>query len=104
MKVSAWPAGKKGPNMIVGISIKKRDRDQYFAPSWKEVAIEMDGKTEIFHLRGGFWRTCNEIADNPNRAIRTWLLRHHPPIPWERNKPPQFELDPLGGGRFKLLP
>ena len=102
MRVTAWPAGKKHSDMGVGLNIPLRERGVHFDRSWEEVFIDLDGEIEEFKIRAGFWRNCNEIADNPGKALRQWFLAHRQPIPWPYGKAPAFELKPLGGRHFKL--
>tara|TARA_R110002012_G_scaffold145386_1_gene303674 strand:+ start:583 stop:900 length:318 start_codon:yes stop_codon:yes gene_type:complete len=102
MRVTAWPVGKKHPDMGIGLNIPTRERGKYFDRSWEKVYIDLDGEVEEFKIRAGFWHTCNEIADNPSKALRKWFLGHGQPIPWPYGKAPAFELEPLGGGHFKL--
>lgn len=45
-----------------------------------------------------FWRSCPELR---GKAIRSFLRRNGL-IPWPRDHPPHFELEPLGQGRFRL--
>ncbi|CAN0570007.1 unnamed protein product, partial [Ectocarpus sp. 12 AP-2014] len=70
-----------------------------------QLTREAQGKPFACHHfinRAGFWRSCNEIADNPKKSLRQWFLNHRQPIPWPYGKAPTFELKPLGGGHFKL--
>lgn len=102
MRVTAWPAGKKHPDMGIGLSIPMRDREEHFHPAWEKVFIDLDDAFEEFRIRAGFWRTCNEIADNPKKALRQWFLAHGQPVPWPYRQAPAFELKPLGGNHFQL--
>jgi hypothetical protein len=97
MNASAWNGGASAYGIRVGIP----NRDQYFDQSWDEIEVEIEGEVHRFALTAGFWKNCPEFRDRGRSIIRDWLRRHHT-IDWARGEPPQVQLTPLGGNRFRL--
>lgn len=95
MRVSAWNDGGNG----YGINIDRLNRDRYFSRSWTGIKVEIDGQFHEFPLTVSFWRNCTEFR---GKRIGAWL-QEKGLAPWPKGKPPQFELEPLGGNRFRLL-
>jgi hypothetical protein len=81
-----------------GVRVGKKNRDQFFKPSWTKVEVEMDGQTHMLNLAKGFWSNCPEVR---GKKIKEWLFRHQL-APWPEGKPPDLSLTPLGGNRFRL--
>jgi hypothetical protein len=102
MIVKAWKGGKsKNGRYTYGIDVGKENRARYFSREWKTIEVELDGQVRLFNLSGSFWADCAEFRGAPH--IRNWLERHHT-TNWPIGKQPEFELAPMGGARFRLVP
>lgn len=97
MIVSAWHDGGGG----FGLRIPEDKVSLYFRPEWSQVAIQLPGETSPVHitLTESFWSTAPELR---SPRIRSFFERHGL-VPWPRQRPPHFELEPLGDGGFRLL-
>ena len=100
MKVTAWNNGGLG----YGIKIGNSDRSTYFSKKWKHVRVKIPRNPEAaFPLTACFWGERAEIRGTP---FRDWFeqLGHvkNGRKKWRRGRPPQFNLTPMGGNRFKL--
>ncbi len=75
-------------------------RSLYFREEWNSVLLYFPDspKPATVRITPSFWRSCPELR---SRAIRAFLRRNGL-IPWPRDHPPHFELEPLGQGRFRL--
>ena len=62
-----------------------------------EVALD-NGEVAEVSLPDKFWTTCPELR---SAVIGRWMLDPGV-IPWANGKPPQFDLEPTGGRRFRL--
>lgn len=102
MRASAWRGGSRD-NPIYGIRVGRPNRDAYFMRSWTSIEVEMGGQWETFTLTPGFWNQCTEFRDSGTPKIRRWLECHFT-TDWPKGHPPQFELVPVGEGRFRLEP
>ena len=100
MRASAWMGSGGGQ---FGVYVGTVNRRNYFDPTWKQIEVEIDGRLCPFALTPGFWNHCTEFRDRGEPVIRNWLQRHHT-TDWERGSPPEFELLPLGDGKFRLIP
>jgi hypothetical protein len=94
MKVTAWSSGSG----TFGIRVGKPNRDLHFRREWSSIEVQIDGKPHGIALTGGFWRNCPEFR---SVIIRDWLATKGL-LEWERGQPPELELSPLGGNRFRL--
>jgi hypothetical protein len=92
MEAKGWKGG------LLGVRVGVENRQQYFNKDWTSVQIELDGQIGSFRLTSGFWRHCPEIR---GKEIQEWMLKRGL-APWPHGKPPQLELTPLGGSRFRL--
>jgi len=102
MQVTAWRNGRfSNPRTVYGIRVGASNRAQYFPAGSEHIVVEMDGAVHSFRLTAGFWRKCPEFRDSGGTHIRDWLARHYS-TDWSRGQPPQFELLPQGGNRFRL--
>jgi hypothetical protein len=102
--VAAWNNGDyHSSGAGYGLRIAKEDRDEAFLKSWSHVLVQLpngDGtKTVTVPLSDSFWGNCSELR---SAAIGGWLLAHGHAT-WCKGQPPTFQLQPLGGNRFKLL-
>jgi hypothetical protein len=98
MRARAWSNGGNNYGIQVGVP----NRDACFDPTWTEIEVEIDGWFYRFALTSGFWNQCPEFRDCGSPVIREWLRLHHT-LDWSSGNPPQFELVPLGGNRFRLV-
>ena len=97
MRVKAWSNGKG----VYGIRVGAQNRAEFFNANWEEIEVEVEGVVRRFRLTGGFWRDCPEFRDRGAPIIREWLRRHRT-LNWPRRNPPEVELIPLVGNRFRL--
>jgi hypothetical protein len=97
MIVSAWHDGHGG----FGLRVQEDNVSLYFRPEWTEVNLLLPGEATpaIIPLTSSFWSSSPELR---SARIRSFFERHGL-IPWPKNRPPHFELEPLGGGGFRLL-
>jgi hypothetical protein len=51
----------------------------------------------------GFWHHCPEFRDTGALIVQEWL-RWNRTLEWPKGNPPQVQLTPLGGTRFRLAP
>ena len=93
MKVSAW-AG----NASYGIRVGELNRERHFCHSWSSVKVDIDNMWIELPLSSSFWRNCPEIRGKP---IASWFQKQGL-VPWDKGRPPTFELVPLGERRFRL--
>jgi len=96
MIVSAWTNGQGG----YGLRVPEDNVSLYFRPEWVEVTLHLPGEAAplVVPLSSSFWSSAPELRSNRIRAF----FERHGLIPWQRNRPPHFELEPLGGGEFRL--
>jgi len=92
MLATAWRGG------TYGIRIGAEDRAQYFKREWVSVIVEIGDQAHTLNLSPSFWNRCPELR---SVVIERWL-RAQGHLPWPKGEPPQFELTPLGGNRFRL--
>jgi hypothetical protein len=98
MEVSAWSSG----GSTYGIRVGTANRDRYFDPNWTAIEVEIEGEVHRFAVTPAFWKQCPEFRDSGGTVIRDWLQRHGT-LDWPSGHPPQFQLLPLGGQRFRLV-
>jgi hypothetical protein len=96
MIVSAWYDG----HSTYGVRILGREVSLWFRPEWKHVMLELPDRTEAVEvpLTESFWHGSPEIR-SPH--IKEFFIRHEL-VNWPKNQPPHFELEPAGGGLFRL--
>lgn len=97
MEATGWSSGSGTFGIRVGMS----NRDKHFLRSWTRIEVEIDGQVCEFKLTPGFWNKCPEFRDSGSTVIRDWLQRQHM-TKWPSGRPPRFQLEPLGDGRFRL--
>jgi hypothetical protein len=97
MDASAWSNG----GGTYGIRVGFPNRHKFFDESWAEIEVEIDGVVQRFGLTDGFWHHCPEFRDKGAPVIREWLRRNRT-LEWPKGNPPQAQLIPLGGNRFRL--
>jgi hypothetical protein len=95
MIVSAWYGGGG-----YGLRILEGDVSLYFRPEWTQISLELPDEREpvTISLTESFWSTAPELRSSKIKAF----LERNSLIPWEKNKPPHFELEPLGKAAFRL--
>lgn len=96
MIVSAWYDG----HSTYGVRILDREVSLWFRPEWETVEIRLPDRADGVEipLTESFWHGSPELR---SPRIKAFLLRHDLGQ-WPKNQPPQFELEPLGGGTFRL--
>jgi hypothetical protein len=95
MLATGWRGGKGN---MYGIRFGKANRDLYFARSWNNIDIELDGVLHTLQITPGFWNKCPEVR---GAAVRDWLQRHSL-TKWVRGKPPKITFEQSGGNRFRV--
>lgn len=98
MIVAGWSNGKG----TFGVRVGTVNRNLHFKPSWTKIMVEIDGEMHSFCLTAGFWRKCPEFRDVGTPVIRDWLHRHFT-VEWPKNRPPRFQLLPVGIAQFRLM-
>jgi hypothetical protein len=98
MQTSAWRNG----GQTYGIRVGAENRNRYFDRAWREIEVDIDGRFYQFRITDGFWNRCPEFRDAGTPVIREWL-RQNRTLNWQKGAPPQVELMPLQGNRFRLL-
>jgi hypothetical protein len=96
MIVSAWYDG----HSTYGVRILGREVSLWFRPEWAEVSLHLPDRVDAIPvpLTESFWHGSPELR---SPSIKEFLVRHEL-ADWPKNQPPQFELEPLGGGSFRL--
>ncbi len=103
MEVTAWNNGRHHASGAgYGLKIRVPDRDHYFSQSWSNVFLSLPDKVdpiEINLAKSSFWNaTCHELISSD---IGKWLIDEGY-APWERGKPPRFQLECVDARRFAL--
>lgn len=100
MDATVWRGGGQsgGVYSTYGVRVGAANRDRYFSPSWNEVEIEINGSYHRLPITPGFWNKCPEIRGS---AIKEWL-RGLNLLRWPKGSPPELDLLPLDGRRFRL--
>ena len=96
MRVSAWNNGGSS----YGISIGRKNRDQFFDPTWDAIEVEIEGRVHLIPITLGFWEDCPEVR---SPAFRSWFHKRGV-VPWPKGQPPRMELIQVEGNAFKLVP
>jgi hypothetical protein len=96
MIVTAWYDG----HSTYGLRILGGEVGLWFRPEWRWVTLHLprEASPASITLTEGFWG-ASPVLRSPR--IRRFL-EHHSLVPWDKNRPPHFELEPLGGGVFRL--
>jgi hypothetical protein len=96
MIVSAWFDG----GSTYGLRILEEKVSLYFRPEWSEVTVYLPGEREPvkISLTESFWGSAPELRSPRIKAF----FNRHDLIPWEKNRPPHFRLEPMGSGEFRL--
>jgi len=96
MIVSAWYDG----HSTYGVRILDREVSLWFRPEWDHVDLHLPDRIETVPvaLTESFWHGSPELR-SPH--LKEFFVRHGI-VDWPRKKPPQFELESMGGGVFSL--
>lgn len=96
MIVSAWHDGHGS----YGLRVLEADVSLWFRPEWTEVTLVVpdDHRPFVVPLTAGFWESAPELR---SQRIKEFFSRNGL-IPWEKQRPPCFELEPLGDGEFRV--
>lgn len=72
----------------------------YFRREWSSVKILLPDEEEPVEvvLGAGFWERSPQLRSPRLKAF----FRRNGLLPWARQRPPHFDLEPLGGGTFRL--
>ncbi len=83
-----------------GLRVLGEGRGLWFRPEWRWVTLLLPGDPRPACLRvaPGFWGSSPELR---SARVRTFLEREGM-LRWPPDHPPHFELEPLGGGVFRL--
>ena len=96
MIVSAWYDG----HSTYGVRILAREVSLWFRPEWHRVTIQLPDRAEAVEvpLTESFWHGSPELR---SPGIKDFFVRNDL-IGWPKKEPPRFELEPMGGGAFRL--
>ena len=96
MIVSAWHDGHGS----YGLRVLEATVSLYFRPEWETVSIYLPDMKEatVVPLTPSFWEGSPELRSSD---IKSFFVRNDL-VPWEKQRPPNFELVPLGEGVFRL--
>jgi hypothetical protein len=96
MIVSAWHDGHGS----YGLRVLEAEVSLNFRPEWETVSIYLPDEKEaaLAPLTASFWAGSPELR---SPRIKAFFMRNGM-VPWERQRPPCFELVPLGEGVFRL--
>ena len=96
MIVSAWNDG----HSTYGLRILEEDLSLNFRPEWTTVTVYLPDHSDPAEiaLTPSFWEGSPELR---SPQIRVFLARNGLDS-WEKQRPPHFELIPLGEGVFRL--
>ncbi len=102
MQVSGWSNSTVNDRTGAGYGVRiyHDDRDRHFQRDWDSVEVVLDsGEIVKVSLLETFWTTCPELKSS---VIGRWMLDLDV-IPWPKGKPPEFDLEPVGDRRFRLV-
>jgi hypothetical protein len=96
MIVSAWYDG----HSTYGLRVLEEDLSLNFRPEWPTVSVYLPDESDPAEvpLTPSFWEGSPELR---SPRIKVFLTRNDLEK-WEKNRPPRFELIPLGEGVFRL--
>jgi hypothetical protein len=97
MIASAWRGGR---GSVYGLRILGNGRWLYFRREWTTVKILLPDEEEPVEivLGDGFWERSPQLRSPRLKAF----FRRNGLLPWTPKRPPHFQLEPLGGGTFRL--
>ncbi len=93
-------ATRSGRGTVFGLRVPEEDRSIWFRPEWRWVTVWLPGEhwPAAVPLTESFWHESPELR---SPRIRAFLVREGLET-WPTGHPPHFELEPLGGGGFRL--
>ena len=96
MIVSAWYDG----HSTYGVRIVGAEVSLWFRPEWDQVTLHLPDRTDPVKvaLTESFWHGSPELR-SPH--IKEFFVRHNL-VGWAKKQPPQFELEAVGNGVFRL--
>lgn len=96
MIVSAWYDG----HSTYGVRIAGAEVSLWFRPEWDHVTLHLPDRTDpvVVPLTESFWHGSPELR-SPH--IKDFFVRHDL-VGWTKKQPPQFELEAVGSGVFRL--
>ncbi len=97
MIVTAWRGGR---GYVYGLRVLGNGRWLYFRQEWSEITLIFpdDPEPATIPISPSFWERSPELR-SPH--IKAFLFRNGLDS-WPKHHPPHFQLEPLGGGRFRL--
>lgn len=100
MVVSGWKSGEFLTRRAValGVRVGRENVERFFDKDWKVVLIKVDSETIPVNITKAFWNTYPELR---SPAIGEWM-RKKGLVPWPEGRPPEMQLIPSGGNRFRL--
>ncbi|GAB4045772.1 hypothetical protein [Spirosoma litoris] len=103
---TAWKNGKHhSPGVSYGFKLKVQDRDQFFSRDWETITLILpsqfqDATVTVNVNKSSFWNdTCRELI---SQEIGKWLIDKNY-APWQKGKPPQFNVDLVGDRQFRVI-
>ena len=96
MIVSGWSDG----HGTYGLRVNGDAAMLWFRPEWRWITLHLPGEPTpaCVPITPSFWEGSPELRSPRVRRF----FEGHSVVPWPRNRPPHFELEPLGGGVFRL--
>ncbi len=93
-------ATRSGRGSVFGLRVREEDRSIWFRPGWRWVTVWLDRGPwpAAIPVTESFWEESPELR---SRRLKGFLERLGLER-WEAGKPPHFQLEPLGGGAFRL--
>ena len=104
MTWTGWNNGKKhSTGAGYGFKIDAVERDRDFKPEWEHISVELPTLSgnivvEVNVDKQSFWGDCREII---SAGIGRWMLDQGY-APWQKGRPPKFEVEPLGERAFRV--
>jgi hypothetical protein len=102
---TAWNNGARhSTGAGYGLKVDPLDRDREFRRTWQHATIQLPSKTgmievEVNVAKKSFWSTrCRELI---SKDLGRWLLDEDY-APWPDGTPPKFEVERIGGRRFRV--
>jgi hypothetical protein len=96
MIASAWNDG----HGTYGVRVLAREVSLWFRPEWDHVTLHLPDRPDAVEvpLTESFWHGSPELRSPHIREF----FRRNGLENWPKQQPPQFELEPVGSGVFRL--
>jgi hypothetical protein len=93
-------ACRSGRGYVFGLRILGKARWLYFRREWTQVELIFpdDPAPKLVTITDSFWERTPVLRGS---CIRRFYERNGL-VPWKKDRPPHFDLEPLGEGRFRL--